>query len=92
MKSSALWRGLAFAVLAFAFGMAVYRAKTQTIAHDEAMEYERFLDGGVYHASRNSLRAPVFSPRRFISSPPFFFAGGSSATEYCCSSPSRSSV
>jgi hypothetical protein len=24
-----------------------YRAKTQTIAHDEALEYEWFLDGGV---------------------------------------------
>jgi hypothetical protein len=34
-------------VLAIAFGMAAYRAKTQSIAHDEALEYEWFLDGGV---------------------------------------------
>ncbi|HET8925307.1 MAG TPA: hypothetical protein VFN26_20155 [Candidatus Acidoferrum sp.] len=49
MKSSPLWRILAACVLLFAFGMAVYRAKTQTIAHDEALEYEWFLDGGVAH-------------------------------------------
>lgn len=49
MKISVLWRGLAWCVLALAFGMAVYRAKTQTIAHDEALEYEWFLDGGVAH-------------------------------------------
>jgi len=33
-------------MLACVFGIAVYRAKTQTIAHDEALEYEWFLDGG----------------------------------------------
>ena len=49
MKTSLLWRVVAWCVLALAFGMAVYRAKTQTIAHDEALEYEWFLDGGVYH-------------------------------------------
>src|SRR5260370_25921123 len=49
MKSSHVWRGLAWCVLAFAFGMAIYRADTQTIAHDEALEYEWFLDGGVGH-------------------------------------------
>jgi len=36
-------------MLAFVFGIAVYRAKTQTIAHDEALEYEWFLDGGAAH-------------------------------------------
>jgi hypothetical protein len=36
-------------MLALAFGLAVYRAKTQTIAHDEALEYEWFLDSGVQH-------------------------------------------
>ncbi len=35
-KSSAKWRGLAWCVLVVAFGMAIYRAGTQTIAHDEA--------------------------------------------------------
>jgi len=38
---------MAWCLLAFAFGMAVYRAKTQAIAHDEALEYEWFLNGGV---------------------------------------------
>jgi len=32
-----------------AFGLAVYRARTQSIAHDEATTYQFFLDGGVYH-------------------------------------------
>jgi len=36
-------------MLAFVFWIAVYRAKTQTIGHDEALEYEWFLDGGVAH-------------------------------------------
>jgi len=49
MKSSHVWRGLTWCVLAFAFGLASYRAETQTIAHDEALEYEWFLDGGVGH-------------------------------------------
>jgi hypothetical protein len=49
MKASRIWRVLACSVLALAFGMAVYRAKTQTIAHDEALESEWFLDGSVYH-------------------------------------------
>lgn len=47
MKASFFWRGLAWCVLVFAFGVTVYRAKTQTIAHDEALEYEWFLSGGV---------------------------------------------
>src|SRR6267378_8621114 len=49
MKSSHLWRGLTWCVLATAFGLAIYRAQTQTIAHDEALEYEWFLDGGIGH-------------------------------------------
>jgi uncharacterized membrane protein len=42
-------RVLAWCLLALVFGIAVYRAKTQAIAHDEALEYEWFLDGGVAH-------------------------------------------
>ena len=50
MKASAIFcRVMSCAVLLFAFGMAVYRAKTQSIAHDEATTYEWFLDSGVYH-------------------------------------------
>jgi hypothetical protein len=47
--SRSLWRVLAWGVLALALGLAMYRANTQTIAHDEALEYEWFLDGGVAH-------------------------------------------
>src|SRR5882762_9146804 len=53
--SPLLWRVLAWCVLASAFGMAVYRANTQTIAHDEALEYEWFLDGGVGHVLSYNL-------------------------------------
>jgi hypothetical protein len=50
MKTSALFARVAsIAILLFAFGVAVYRAKTLTIAHDEALTYEWFLDGGVYN-------------------------------------------
>src|SRR5260370_38475287 len=53
MKTSALLaRFGAFAILLFAFGVAVYRAKTQPIAHDEALTYEWFLDQGVYDVLR----------------------------------------
>jgi len=48
MKTSIVWRSLAWGLLALAFSMSIYRAKTQTIAHDEALEYEWFLSGGVY--------------------------------------------
>jgi hypothetical protein len=44
-----LWRVLVLCLLTFVFGTAVYRARTQPIAHDEALEYEWFLDGGVAH-------------------------------------------
>ena len=49
IPSYLLWLVLAWSVLALAFGTAVYRATTQTIAHDEALEYEWFLAGGVGH-------------------------------------------
>ena len=50
MKMRALLsRLLACAILLAAFGLAVYRARTQAIAHDEATTYQFFLDGGVYH-------------------------------------------
>jgi uncharacterized membrane protein len=53
MKTSALLaRLLTIAILLFAFGVAVYRAKVQTIAHDEALTYEWFLDQGVYEVLR----------------------------------------
>jgi len=53
MKTSALLaRLLSIAILLFAFGVAVYRAKVQTIAHDEALTYEWFLDQGVYEVLR----------------------------------------
>lgn len=48
MKTTALVaRLLSGAILLFAFGVALYRAKLQPIAHDEALTYEWFLDGGV---------------------------------------------
>jgi hypothetical protein len=48
MKTAALFaRLVSVAILLFAFGAAVYRAKVQPIAHDEALTYEWFLDGGV---------------------------------------------
>lgn len=50
MKMRALLsRLLACAILIAAFGLAVYRARTQSIAHDEATTYQFFLDSGVYH-------------------------------------------
>jgi len=44
-----IWPVLALSALTFVFGLAVYRAETQPIAHDEALEYEWFLDGSVSH-------------------------------------------
>jgi hypothetical protein len=50
MKTSALLaRLVSVAILLFAFGVAIYRARVQSIAHDEATTYAYFLDGGVYH-------------------------------------------
>jgi len=48
MKSSHVWRGLALCLLGFVFGIAVYRAKTQPIAHDEAIIYNWYLVPGIY--------------------------------------------
>jgi hypothetical protein len=42
-------RLLAGAILIFAFGLSVYRARVQPIAHDEALSYQTFLDSGVSH-------------------------------------------
>src|SRR5713101_6424045 len=53
MKTTALLaRLVSVAILLFAFGVAVYRAKVQPIAHDEALTYEWFLDQGVYEVLR----------------------------------------
>ncbi|HEV1994815.1 MAG TPA: hypothetical protein VGR03_10820 [Candidatus Acidoferrum sp.] len=53
MKTSALLaRIVSAAILLFAFGVAVYRAKVLPIAHDEALTYEWFLDQGVYDVLR----------------------------------------
>ena len=53
MKTSALLACVvSIAILLFVFGVAVYRAKTQPIAHDEALTYEWFLDQGVYNVLR----------------------------------------
>ena len=53
MKTSALLaRLVSVAILLSAFGVAAYRARVQSIAHDEALTYEWFLDQGVYEALR----------------------------------------
>jgi hypothetical protein len=44
------WGGAAWFLLAAVFAIAIYRAATQPIAHDEALEYTWFLDGGVLNA------------------------------------------
>ncbi len=68
MKTSALLARLgSAAILFFAFGVAVYRAKVQPIAHDEAMEYELFLGGGVgnvlmYHPTNHVLFTLLAKP------------------------------
>lgn len=49
MTTRLLARFLSCVVLLFAFALAVYRAKVQTISHDEALTYEWFLDQGVSH-------------------------------------------
>jgi hypothetical protein len=50
MKASTLlFRLLSVAILLLAFGTAIHRAKVRTIAHDEALTYEWFLDQGVYN-------------------------------------------
>lgn len=47
--SSYFYRGITWPVLALAFGLTLYRATTQDIAHDEALTYEWFLEQGVHH-------------------------------------------
>lgn len=49
MRTVKIWRVLAWCVVLLAMALAVYRAKTQPIAHDEALQYEWFLDGSVQH-------------------------------------------
>lgn len=49
MKTSRLWRVLAWCVALLAMGLTLYRANAQPIAHDEALQYEWFLDGSVQH-------------------------------------------
>jgi hypothetical protein len=68
MKTSALLaRFASVAILLFAFGVAVYRAKVQPIAHDEALTYEWFLDQGVfdvlrYNAANHVLQTLIAKP------------------------------
>jgi hypothetical protein len=45
--TSPAYRALAIAIVICVFAVAVYRAKTQSIAHDEALTYVWFLDGPV---------------------------------------------
>lgn len=52
-------RCAALALPVLVFGLAVYRAATQSIAHDEALTYTWFLDGGVYNALRFDLNNHV---------------------------------
>ena len=44
------WRALTWAVIACVFALSIYRARVQPIAHDEALAYEWYLDGGIYKA------------------------------------------
>jgi uncharacterized membrane protein len=65
--SSLLVRLLASAILLFVFGLSVYRAKVQTIAHDEALTYEWFLDQGAehvlhYNAANHILQTLIAKP------------------------------
>ncbi len=67
MTTRLLVRFLSCAVLFFAFGLAVYRAKVQTISHDEALTYEWFLDQGVsrvlnYNPANHVLQTLLAKP------------------------------
>jgi hypothetical protein len=79
MKTSALLaRLLSVAILLFPFGMAVYRARVQSIAHDEATTYTYFLDGGVYHVlAYNPANHPLFT---LLAKPFVWFLGVSEFT------------
>jgi len=59
--SSLLARLVAGTILLFAFGVAVYRAEVQPIAHDESLTYEWFLDQGVGDVLR--FNPPITSCR-----------------------------
>jgi hypothetical protein len=48
-KSILVWRVAAVSLLIFVFCLSVYRAAAQSVTHDEALVYEWYLDGGVYH-------------------------------------------
>lgn len=55
-------RSAALLLLIFIFSLSVYRAATQPIAHDEALEYTWFLDGGVLSALQfNSTNHVLFT-------------------------------
>ena len=68
MKISALLARLcAAAILLFVFGVSVYRAKTQPIAHDEALTYEWFLEQGAenvlhYNPANHVLQTLMAKP------------------------------
>jgi len=60
--SPSLYRISTWLLLAFVFGLAVFPAKTQAIAHDEALTYEWFLQGSVYQVLRfNSTNHILFT-------------------------------
>jgi hypothetical protein len=78
-----LSRGLAGLILLSAFVLAVYRARIQSIAHDEATTYQVFLDGGVnrvllYHPANHILFT-------LLAKPIVWFSG---ITEFTLRSPS----
>lgn len=55
-------RSAAWLLLFALFAVAVYRAASQPIAHDESLEYTWFLDGGVLNALRfNSTNHVLFT-------------------------------
>lgn len=47
--AAVFYRALAYFLISFVFVVTVFRAYSQPIAHDEALTYEWFLDGGVYN-------------------------------------------
>jgi hypothetical protein len=56
------YRVSTWVLLVFVFGLAVFRAETQSIAHDEGLTYEWFLQGSVYRVlSFNSTNHILFS-------------------------------
>ena len=62
MKSVSSSQLAAWSLLGAVFGVVVYRASVQTIAHDEALSFVWFLDGGVYHLLQfNSTNHVLFT-------------------------------